>query len=631
MNRSLLRRWLSQVPKGRPIGSAFVLLLVALAVPAVGQSAYGFIRTVDGQADLLNGDAQPAIEVTANYPIQVGDRLIVAPDGRLEIVLPDSNLLRLDGNTELRFSRLARSLDSQDDQNLLTLLQGQAHIEVSPDPVDPRGFRIDTANATLFLSTRGSYRIFTDGKTWTQMIVRHGYAEVVTEEESRTIATGQQALIDGDRAPSVTVQAAPAMDDLERWAQQLNQQANTVEAQVGYRRGAVPASLRYAAAPLQRYGRWTTYRGSQVWRPQVSHGWRPYHSGWWIYTPAGLTWVSTEPWGWVPYHYGSWGFAGSIGWVWYPGDSWTPGHVYWYWGPTYVGWRPIGPYPPHFRYPFYSLPPFGNFWGYGGWRWGHRPGGWPRPEPYGFHGRVGGKAAHWRDWTFSPYDSFGYRDNHRYLTTGAELERQGALKGEIPRGIVTTRTRDLTPNLWQDPGRAMAALENPRTSRSRSSDLSPLGSAALSGYPSTPPRADRGSRLGERQRATDSRQWDPQTWRQQQFSRPQAQSRYRRDARSSFSRPQSYGARSSDIYSRHMSRGRSLSPSGRSAIGGQRSGPGTTRSLRSAPPTPGSSLRGGRSSSPGRSAAPRGRPGSNRGGTPRGGAMSSTSGGGGSG
>jgi hypothetical protein len=409
----------------------------------------------------------------------------------------------------------------------------------------------------------------------------------------------------------VTLQAAPPLDSLELWAQRLDAEANTLEAQVPYRRGYISPTLTYAAAPLHRHGRWMRYRGSNVWRPHVSNGWRPYHSGWWIYTPAGLTWISTEPWGWVPYHYGYWGHAGGIGWVWYPGHRYTPGSVYWYWGPTYVGWIPLGRYS-SFDSPYCAWPPFGSF--------------------AGFHHRARVPGANWHDWTFSPYDRFGYRDSHSFLKTGAELE--------IPKGILTTDTRDLTPNLWHEPGRLLANLQNPRTSRPRPTRLSPLGEAALSGFSNQPPRRDGRSISGTSQPRRPVRQWDPDLWRRDRLTRPQPLSPYRRDTRSAFSGLRSYEApmtsRRSPTYPRRSTRpfspGRGISGpagvarpgTGRTTIGGSRSTPGSTGS---------SSVRG-RSAAPGRSSTGTSgrKTGPARGGSSMGGgARGSTSGHGGSG
>ena len=459
-------------------------LLLLLGLPLAADQSYGFIRTVDGSVDLVHSSSRSAIEATSNYPIQVGDQLRVPTGGHLEAVLPDASVLRLDGNTELKFARIAASKDSADNTNLLHLLQGQIQIAMVEEPAATDEYRVDTANCTIYLHGQGSYRIFTDGKSWTQVIVRSGVAEVVTEQDSVFVAPGQQALVDGDREPRISREAAAPVDGLEQWGDRL-----ATQAQVPFRRGYIAPTLSYAAAPLYRHGRWMSFGGSSVWRPHVSTGWRPYHSGWWIYTPSGLTWISTEPWGWVTYHYGNWNYAAGLGWVWHPGHTYTPGAVRWYWGPTHVGWTPIGFQP--------AYPPYG----------------------------AGGLSSHWRNWTFCTYDKFGYRYSHQYLETGAELLDQGVFQNELPRGILTTDTRALTPNLWTEPDRLLETLRStravdPRADRQRPRHLrptylSPLGAAAMS--------------------SSDSnqlvRQWDPDRWRRRNLSRPQPVGPSHRDSR----------------------------------------------------------------------------------------------------
>ena len=622
---------------GRGVGYACILALLS-AAPMAAEASYGHIRTVEGHANLLSGGSEPAIEASANYPIQVADRVLVSSGGRMEVVLPDGNLLRIDENSELRFARLAQSADTNDDRNSLQLLQGQIQLSVESDPIDSAAFRVDTANSSLFLLSRGSYRVFTDGKSWTQVIVREGFVEVATEGGTTRVSAGQQGLIDGNRSPHVTVQAAPALDGLEQWAHRLEAEGNTIEAQVPYRRGILSPTLSYAAAPLQRHGRWMSYRGSNVWRPHVSIGWRPYHSGWWVYTPAGLTWVSTEPWGWAPYHYGDWGYAGGIGWVWYPGHRYTPGSVYWYWGPTHVGWIPTGHYSSYWDNPYCALPPFGYSGGFHGrTRHPDRPGVATPSRP---HVQAGGNASQWRDWTFSSYERFGYRNSHHYLETGAELQNRGVFRTEVPKGVVTTETRDLTPNLWHQPGRVLATLERPISTRPRPTGLSRLGTAALSGTLASPPRA------ADRRTADTSRpsrlvrQWNPEIWQRDNRVRSQPVTPYRRDTRSSSSSMRASG--DSPLSRRNWTRPQAPGLTGRSNTAGSRysrpTAPGLGRSTiggsRSPIATPGSGMGGGRATAPGRSSAgASGRgSGSSRSGRPMGGGASrSTSGDGGSG
>jgi hypothetical protein len=98
---------------------------------------------------------------------------------------------------------------------------------------------------------------------------------------------------------------------------------------------------------LDPYGVWReTPNYGYVWQPQEaerSRSWRPYTNGRWVYTDAGWTWISEEPFGWATYHYGRWTRLRNIGWVWVPGDEWAPAWVSWRKGNDYVGWAPLPP------------------------------------------------------------------------------------------------------------------------------------------------------------------------------------------------------------------------------------------------------------------------------------------------
>jgi hypothetical protein len=48
------------------------------------------------------------------------------------------------------------------------------------------------------------------------------------------------------------------------------------------------------------------------------------------------------------------------------------------------------------------------------------------------------------------------------LRTGAQLSNQGTFQKAVPVGIIATDTRSLTPDLWQQPTRAMESLRNAR-------------------------------------------------------------------------------------------------------------------------------------------------------------------------
>jgi hypothetical protein len=97
---------------------------------------------------------------------------------------------------------------------------------------------------------------------------------------------------------------------------------------------------------LEPYGDWIeTDDYGYVYCPREAQNnrWRPYTNGRWVYTEAGWTWVSEEPFGWATYHYGRWTRLRGTGWVWVPGNEWAPAWVSWRKGGQYVGWAPLPP------------------------------------------------------------------------------------------------------------------------------------------------------------------------------------------------------------------------------------------------------------------------------------------------
>lgn len=98
---------------------------------------------------------------------------------------------------------------------------------------------------------------------------------------------------------------------------------------------------------LESYGDWIeTGDYGYVFHPreaESSRTWRPYTNGRWVYTDAGWTWISEEPFGWATYHYGRWTRLRGIGWVWVPGNQWAPAWVSWRKSSDYVGWAPLPP------------------------------------------------------------------------------------------------------------------------------------------------------------------------------------------------------------------------------------------------------------------------------------------------
>jgi hypothetical protein len=173
----------------------------------------------------------------------------------------------------------------------------------------------------------------------------------------------------------------------------------------------------------------------------VSAGWRPYYNGSWVRGPwGGLVWSSYEPWGWGPYHYGRWAWEPRYGWFWSPGSLYAPAWVYWSFGPSYIGWAPIG---------WYSC-----FRPYQPWYYGRS--GWSASFGVGFYGQIRLSGTDLSGWTFM--DS-GHVVSHRVdraaLTTDRIRER---LAREGDRAVFASGSPRFTKDEIRNPQAALGQV-----------------------------------------------------------------------------------------------------------------------------------------------------------------------------
>ena len=95
---------------------------------------------------------------------------------------------------------------------------------------------------------------------------------------------------------------------------------------------------------LNDYGEWVMVPGyGTVWRPDAGPDWRPFVYGHWVYSNEGWVWDSDEPFGWIVCHYGNWFYDEDQGWVWLPGNTWSPARVKWHVTDNEIGWEPLYP------------------------------------------------------------------------------------------------------------------------------------------------------------------------------------------------------------------------------------------------------------------------------------------------
>ena len=118
----------------------------ASAQPGVARASY-----IHGDVSSQRGDNNELVPLTINTPLEAGDRVSVANDGRAEIQLDYANHLRLSGGATAKIAALnSQNIQVQVGEGLVTysVLQGSS-----------ASAEIDTPNAALHPTAQGDYRI----------------------------------------------------------------------------------------------------------------------------------------------------------------------------------------------------------------------------------------------------------------------------------------------------------------------------------------------------------------------------------------------------------------------------------------------------------------------------------------
>lgn len=331
--------------------AALLLLNLASAFPSSTSAEeetpapYGTVRLsrvslIEGELLLQRGDDEEWVAASVNMPLRPHDKLWVTDDARAEIQFDDGTVVRLAENTNLDL------LSLELDRIQLELTLGVASFVVhasSRAGAHRSSLEIDTPQATAQVTRPTAFRVDVAEDGSTVITVRDGEVELNRDEEPILIARNQRVSIEGGDTPRFLLEAAQEADEWDRWTESRDTQLARVKS-----REHLSSDTEMGVTELDDYGRWDQVPSyGWVWVPQVAVGWVPYGIGRWVWIePWGWTWVSYEPWGWLPYHYGRWVVAGAAGWVWVPGPTlgiWAPGYVRFMYGPSWVGWVPLGP------------------------------------------------------------------------------------------------------------------------------------------------------------------------------------------------------------------------------------------------------------------------------------------------
>ena len=330
------------------------LIIVVIFLLSVGGFAYNRYRNsygneeyreeppvrvsyVQGDVMVQRGFDLGFEDVTINLPLVDGDRL-VTEQGRVELDLGDGNFLRLDNNTRIEIGQRGESLR-------VKIWEGSLYLSLNRFTREG-DIILDFREGEVVPLDRGEIRVNMYSRT-TEVIVREGLAEVITDEGSRYVRRSQKIRVDNGRFISRPVYLySSTEDDFDQWNDFRD---NTFRERLNNRRrnryedSYLPEVLSSYEDEFYDNGRWVyTSDYGYCWRPmRVISTWRPYYNGRWTWVyPYGWTWVSYDPW-WYTYHYGRWMWDPMYGWIWAPGYRWGPAWVDWFYYDDYIGWAPI--------------------------------------------------------------------------------------------------------------------------------------------------------------------------------------------------------------------------------------------------------------------------------------------------
>lgn len=326
------------------------------------------VSNMTGNVSVRRGDSGELVAAILNAPLTVGDRVVTGDNGRAEVELDFSSIVRLGPSSEIRLSQLAQR------NYQVQIAAGSVIFRVLRD-TDAQ-IEISTPTVAVHPLRRGIYRVNVKPDGSADITVRgNGDAEVVSPAGTEALHNGQMMMTRGAiNDPEFQVVAPNPEDDLDHWSASRDRTLLSARSPQYVNRGM------YGTEDMDQYGQWQndpTY--GNVWVPQVSPGWAPYQCGRWVWLDFyGWTWMGCEPWAWAPYHYGRW-FYGGYGWAWWPGPVvatafWSPALVGFFgfgapigvgvgfgFGFGSIGWVPLAPFEAF--HPWYGAGVYGGFSG----------------------------------------------------------------------------------------------------------------------------------------------------------------------------------------------------------------------------------------------------------------------------
>lgn len=324
--------------------------LLAPSLYAESTEVYCHFSLVEGEVYLIKPDQDTVVQAIINYPLFPGDIIYTNSQGRCEIQFSNGTLMRMESHTELQItSILSPSLTSNSKITTLALKKGQVY---TMSQVYRREiFQIITPLAAIKMATRSTNHVTITEDNQIRVNVIRGKTGILIDRDQKKVKTeflraGKSCRI-GKQGLAIEETEIPA-SDFVLWNREINQNFKTLHEgksrvpPVIYRRS--PGIVHFAEKFSTLFGTWEYHDlFGYVWKPAdfVFHNQRPFFDANYVEINGELVLVPNQAWGWAPAHLGTWFWSKTDGWIWIPGNAFSPGICstglkdvsagYWWW------------------------------------------------------------------------------------------------------------------------------------------------------------------------------------------------------------------------------------------------------------------------------------------------------------
>lgn len=175
-----------------------------------GDAGTARVSVADGDVEILRGDTHDRLPARGGIPLVGNDSISTGRSSRAEVQLGPGNLVRLNEDTRVRIVDVGNLYFRLEvltgTVNVSQLKGGEADIDVM------------APNTTVRPLKTGVYRISVREGGQTDLTVRKGEAEIVSNRGGERVKSGHRASVRGERQnPELRISDAEPKDSFDRW------------------------------------------------------------------------------------------------------------------------------------------------------------------------------------------------------------------------------------------------------------------------------------------------------------------------------------------------------------------------------------------------------------------------------